>query len=100
MASIVRKYKVYGVWLGGQLCQEESCQTEGKKVSWIWQPNRKPINEVSYSNWSNSGAKGLKQPDDFTTDEGCLAILNNWYADAVVWHDIECQDKFPFVCEK
>ena len=32
-------------------------------------------------------------------DEACLAFLNNFYGDGVVWHDIACYHKKPFVCE-
>ena len=32
-------------------------------------------------------------------DEACLAVLNNFYGDGVVWHDIACHHKKYFVCE-
>ena len=32
-------------------------------------------------------------------DEACLAMLNNFYGDGVVWHDNACYHKKPFVCE-
>ena len=32
-------------------------------------------------------------------DEACLAVLNNFYADGVVWHDIACYHEKFFVCE-
>ncbi len=32
-------------------------------------------------------------------DEACLAVLNNFYADGVVWHDIACYHEKYFVCE-
>ena len=32
-------------------------------------------------------------------DEACLAVLNNYYKDGIVWHDIACYHKKPFVCE-
>lgn len=94
----VKRDKVYGLWIGGQTCQDESCITD-KKVSWIWQPTRNQIDENGYSNWSPRGARGTRQPDDYTNNEACLAILNNWYDDGAKWHDLECGDVFPFVCE-
>ena len=32
-------------------------------------------------------------------DEACLAVLNNFYADGVVWHDVACYHEKFFVCE-
>ena len=32
-------------------------------------------------------------------DEACLSVLNNFYGDGVVWHDIACYHKKHFVCE-
>ena len=32
-------------------------------------------------------------------DEACLAILNNFYGDGAVWHDIACYHPKYFVCE-
>jgi hypothetical protein len=32
-------------------------------------------------------------------DEACLAVLNNFYADGVKWHDIACYHEKPFICE-
>ena len=32
-------------------------------------------------------------------DEACIAMLNNFYADGAVWHDIACYHTKPFICE-
>lgn len=49
---------------------------------------------------------GLPQPDnraageDPPSPETCLAILNNFYADGIKWHDVACHHKKPTVCEQ
>jgi len=94
------KSKVYGIWTGGQICQETTCMENNSKSTWVWKPTNLVISHNRYVNWSKNGAKGISQPDNFTKQEGCLAILNNWYKDGVAWHDLECKDKLPFVCER
>ena len=48
---------------------------------------------------------GLPQPDNRAAGEQppspevCLAILNNFYADGIKWHDVACHHKKPTVCE-
>ena len=55
--------------------------------------------------WSKTGGAGEPQPDnrEFKVegehDEACIAMLNNFYADGAVWHDIACYHKKWFVCE-
>ena len=55
--------------------------------------------------WSPTGGARQPQPDnrEFLVegkhDEACLAVLNNFYADGVVWHDIACYHEKYFVCE-
>merc|ERR1711934_1193830 len=55
--------------------------------------------------WSKTGGAGDPQPDnrEFKVegkhDEACIAMLNNFYADGAVWHDIACYHKKWFVCE-
>jgi hypothetical protein len=55
--------------------------------------------------WSKTGGAKDPQPDnrEFKVegqhDEACIAVLNNFYADGVVWHDIACYHKKGFVCE-
>lgn len=99
VTNFLTRGKVYGVWLGGKTCTHDKCLT-GEKSVWVWEPTRNYINKADrYNNWSKSGPKGLTQPDNFTTREACLAVLNNWYNDGVSWHDLECDDHLPFVCE-
>jgi hypothetical protein len=43
----------------------------------------------------NSPFQNLQEAND----EACLAVLNNFYSDGVVWHDIACHHKKFFVCE-
>lgn len=49
---------------------------------------------------------GLPQPDNRAageqppSPETCLAILNNFYADGIKWHDVACHHKKPTVCEQ
>jgi len=55
--------------------------------------------------WSHTGGAGLPQPDNRAAGENpphpetCLAILNNFYADGIKWHDVACHHKKPTVCE-
>lgn len=52
--------------------------------------------------WSPTGGKKPDpepQPDNRDGDEVCIAVLNNFYADGVKWHDVGCQHKKPTICE-
>ena len=55
--------------------------------------------------WSKSGGDGQPQPDnrefrvEGEQDEACIAVLNNFYGDGAVWHDIACYHKKWFICE-
>ena len=33
-------------------------------------------------------------------DEACIAVLNNFYADGIKWHDVNCDHKKPIICEE
>ncbi|XP_037078535.1 collectin-12-like [Pollicipes pollicipes] len=52
-----------------------------------------------YTNWSKTGGAGEPQPDDNEGSEDCLAVLNSFYDDGIVWHDIACHHKKHFICE-
>ena len=39
------------------------------------------------------------QPDNREGDEFCLAVLNNFYADGIRFHDVSCHHKKPVICE-
>ena len=42
---------------------------------------------------------GRAQPDNREGDEFCLAVLNNFYADGIRFHDVSCHHKKPVICE-
>ncbi len=96
---------VYGLWIGARKCDDAGCQQQTESP-WVWKGTRRLIDRPDrYSNWSQSGAHhhgshgSLSQPDSFTGNEQCAAILNDWFNDGSKWHDMECQDRLPFVCE-
>ena len=33
-------------------------------------------------------------------DEACIAVSNNFYADGIKWHDVNCDHKKPIICEE
>ncbi|KAK8726990.1 hypothetical protein OTU49_009867 [Cherax quadricarinatus] len=76
---------------------------------WFWSGSSariSPTNSTSgwRGGWSRTGGSGRPQPDnrEFTetrTDESCIAILNNFYNDGIVWHDVACHHVKPWVCE-
>lgn len=78
-------------------------------MRWIWTSgyrygynfvwgNGQPIG-YGYTNWSRTGQLGYPQPDNAEGNEQCVAMLNNFYRDGIVWHDIGCHHKKAFVCE-
>lgn len=101
-------------WTSGRKCNFDGCDREDLKPSlingWFWPPTGVKIlpNEEGTrptGPWSATGGDGKPQPDNREfrvtgrNDEACLAMLNNFYGDGVVWHDIACYHKKPFVCE-
>jgi len=42
----------------------------------------------------------VAQPDNREGDEGCLAVLNNFYNDGIRFHDVSCHHRKPIICEK
>lgn len=50
-------------------------------------------------NWSSTGRNGVPQPDNREGNENCVGVLNNFYQDGVVWHDVACHHRKPFICE-
>ena len=92
---------VYGAWVGAKLCQAPGCpKTASGAPAWAWESVRRLFKPDRYQNWSKAGAKGLAQPDNYTGREACMAVLAHWYEDGMVWHDMECEDELPFICEK
>lgn len=105
---------VYGVWIGARLCDEPVCANQDpiRVNGWVWKPTRKLMatqssSRSAYQGWSQTGGYGHSQPDNLLQKEGhgtpeeCVAILNDWYGDGPSgWHDIDCNEHLPFVCEK
>ncbi|XP_037077013.1 pulmonary surfactant-associated protein D-like [Pollicipes pollicipes] len=52
-----------------------------------------------YTNWSKTGGAGRPQPDNNEGSENCVGVLNNFYDDGIVWHDIACHHRKHFICE-
>ncbi|XP_045106158.1 uncharacterized protein LOC123501404 isoform X1 [Portunus trituberculatus] len=87
ITSIIRHYEVPYIW------------TSGYKVgpySWKWQS----CVASQYSRWSFTGRFGRRQPDNADMNEDCLAILNNFYGDGIIWHDIDCSLEKYVICER
>ena len=43
------KSKVYGIWTGGQICQEATCMENNSKSTWVWKPSNLVINHNRYT---------------------------------------------------
>jgi len=86
-------------WTGGIV------DHQNQLVGWS-NPNSRTIRFSDSPHWSNTGGAGLPQPDNRAAGENppsqetCLAILNNFYADGIKWHDVACHHKKPTVCEQ
>lgn len=90
----IRDKKRY-FWTGGKI--DHAAGT----VTW---PSGKleGIGERGKRFWSHTGGKkpvAEAQPDNRDGNEVCLAVLNNFYADGVKWHDVGCHHKKPTICE-
>ncbi|XP_051984581.1 galactose-specific lectin nattectin-like [Xyrauchen texanus] len=66
-------------WIGGNDAVSEN--------SWLWS-NGKPMN---YQLWAP------EQPDNYRGYEHCIEMN---YGDSSNWNDLNCFEKFPFVCSK
>ncbi|KAK8383366.1 hypothetical protein O3P69_019025 [Scylla paramamosain] len=87
ITSIIRHYEVPYIW------------TSGYKVSpylWKW----RSCVASQYSRWSFTGRFGRSQPDNADMNENCLAILNNFYGDGIIWHDVDCSLEKYVICER
>ncbi|XP_040576585.1 uncharacterized protein [Lepeophtheirus salmonis] len=53
--------------------------------------------------WSYTGGasktEDVPQPDNRDGNEVCIAILNNFYADGIRWHDVACHHRKPTICQ-
>lgn len=87
-ADLVQRDGQKYFWTGGKV-------NHGNRPSISW-PNRR----TTTSNlWSDTGALGVRQPDNREGNENCLAVLNNFYSDGVRFHDVACSHKKPIICE-
>ncbi|XP_037075708.1 C-type lectin lectoxin-Lio2-like [Pollicipes pollicipes] len=83
----IARYNVRYIWTSGM--------RNGYKFFWA---NGRPV-KYGFTNWSFTGRLGLPQPDNYQGNEYCLAVLNHYYGDGIVWHDVACHHKKSFVCE-
>jgi len=99
-------------WTSGRKCNFEGCDREDLQPplvnGWFWAGSGVRLgsrNDKVTGDWSKTGGAGDPQPDnrefevEGEKDEACIAMLNNFYADGAVWHDIACYHKKWFVCE-
>lgn len=102
-------------WTSGRKCNFKGCHDRKDlqpviAKGWFWSGSGVRIGSTEdglypEGDWSPTGGAGKRQPDNREleltgkNDEACLAVLNNYYKDGVVWHDIACYHKKPFVCE-
>ena len=101
------------IWTSGRKCNFKGCQDRDDLQpvivkGWFWSGSGVRLgfkDDQVEGDWSLTGGAGERQPDNREleltgeNDEACLAVLNNYYKDGIVWHDIACYHKKPFVCE-
>jgi len=112
VSNVLRKENINYIWTGGRKCNFQGCDRPDLQPAiengWYWAPTGKRIDkpgECNYCEWSRTGGIGESQPDNREQrqggrDEACIGILNNFYKDGVVWHDIECSHKKPVICQE
>jgi len=101
------------IWTSGRKCNFDGCDRADLKPAlingWFWSGSEARIPPTNSTqgwagDWSSTGGSGQRQPDnrEFAengNDESCVAVLNNFYNDGVVWHDVACNHVKPWVCE-
>jgi len=111
--SEIEKGNIKYIWTSGRKCNFDGCDRPDLQPTivngWFWSGSSARIPATNSTagwrgNWSKSGGGGAPQPDnrEFSetgTDEACIAILNNFYNDGIVWHDVACHHVKPWVCE-
>merc|ERR1719500_193471 len=112
VADIIRKEDIPYIWTGGRKCNFSGCERADLQPAivngWYWAPTGKRIpapRQCGHCSWSATGAVRQAQPDNREqrqggSDEACIGILNNFYRDGIVWHDIECRHKKPVICQE
>ncbi|XP_069954158.1 uncharacterized protein [Cherax quadricarinatus] len=86
ISKIIIQHYISNVWTSGNTISSSS---------WTWLSGA----SSAYRNWSRTGRRGLPQPDNDEGNEQCLALLNNHYNDGITWHDSNCNNLRPVVCE-
>lgn len=101
------------IWTSGRKCNFDGCDRPDLQPiltnGWFWSGSEARIPSTTGNGplnryWSRTGGGGVRQPDnrEFSengNDEACIAVLNNFYNDGVVWHDVACNHLKPWVCE-
>ena len=110
--DVIRKNDIPYIWTGGRKCNFSGCDREDLQPAiengWYWAPTGTRIpspRTCRYCSWSSTGGSRQRQPDNREQkqggkDEACIGILNNFYKDGIVWHDIECRHKKPVICQE
>merc|ERR1711936_544775 len=83
--GIVAKDRQRYFWTGGEV--------RNGQISW---PSGRRYNDVD---WSHTGGAKRPQPGNREGNEFCLAVLNNFYADGIRFHDVSCHHKKPVICQ-
>ncbi|CAG0923432.1 unnamed protein product, partial [Notodromas monacha] len=75
--------------------------TSGRRQGngWVWSGSGVRFPPRNQAAWSRTGGGGRPQPDNREGNEVCMAVLNNFYQDGIVWHDVGCSHQKPFICE-
>jgi hypothetical protein len=80
---------VYGIWTGGRICNYAGCEKEPKYQpvrinGWVWATKGVTIGGDPGGRWSNTGASGRPQPDNYLGSKGgesedCIALVSILY---------------------
>merc|ERR1711915_655174 len=104
-AQAMRNASVKYIWTSGRKCNFDGCDRPDLKPhivnGWFWSGSNNRIPPTNQQgggwrgDWSHTGGSQRAQPDnrEFTengNDEACIAVLNNFYNDGIVWHDVAC----------
>uniref|UniRef100_A0A0K2UC99 Ctype lectin [Tribolium castaneum] n=1 Tax=Lepeophtheirus salmonis TaxID=72036 RepID=A0A0K2UC99_LEPSM len=93
--QLMVKYAQRYIWTGGRINHARSTVTWPSGLSEGYTRGKRF--------WSHTGGSSrsvdIPQPDNRDGNEVCLAVLNNFYADGVKWHDVGCTHKKPTICE-
>eukprot|EP00096_Caligus_rogercresseyi_P015634 TRINITY_DN810_c0_g1_i1.p1 TRINITY_DN810_c0_g1~~TRINITY_DN810_c0_g1_i1.p1 ORF type:complete len:265 (-),score=58.25 TRINITY_DN810_c0_g1_i1:279-1073(-) len=83
------------IWTGGRI------DHNGGVVTWPSGAREGYVRGERF--WSYTGGasdnEDIPQPDNRDGNEFCIAILNNFYADGIKWHDVACHHRKPTICQ-